>query len=124
MQYRGTKRERMENERRASTYFQHGLASLNEDRGGRFSALEDSSTVTGSGPISYPQQPGTSPFHCDPVPDEPPLGFRIDDQEAVGEKFEQDRQHPLVPAAVGDGAKEAGTASVSPVIPKGFRRRI
>jgi hypothetical protein len=50
-----------------------------DDAGGRFAAV-NAATIVGSEPaVKYPQLPSSSPWHgSDPVPDEPPLGYRID----------------------------------------------
>jgi hypothetical protein len=52
---------------RNNTY--HGKAQLDE-------ALDASEAVMTP---SYPRLPRNSPWHSDPVPDEPPLGIAIDD---------------------------------------------
>jgi hypothetical protein len=74
-------------ERRAKTYMGRTNLDAELELGGRFSEVH-STTVVGSGPISYPQQPKGSPWHSEPVPNEAPLGFAIDQMEPVGEKFE------------------------------------
>ena len=81
------RRRIMADERRGRTY--HGVAasSVDDERGGRYANAGNSTTVVGASPISYPAQPATSPWHRDPMPDEPPLGYSVEDQEVVGEKF-------------------------------------
>jgi hypothetical protein len=78
------RREVLENERRlrsqrdreASTYLAHTHL---DDEGGRFSVI-NSATIVGREPFpKYPEQPSTSPWHHDPVPDELPLGFSVND---------------------------------------------
>jgi hypothetical protein len=62
-----------------------------DDLGGRFSKLH-STSVTGS-PVSYPQQPKSSPWSSDPVPSGDAvdkLGFAIDEQEVIGSLLEQE----------------------------------
>jgi hypothetical protein len=55
------------------TYLSH---THDDTSGGRFRAIGTPS-VTGTTPIpQYPQ--AGAPFQRDPVPDEPPLGYRID----------------------------------------------
>jgi hypothetical protein len=65
------------------------LGSADDERGGRYAASGSKATVVGAAPISYPTQPSTSPWHRDPVPDEGPLGYCVDEQEPVGELHEQ-----------------------------------
>lgn len=81
----------MKNDRRvreAATYHSVAMGSADDERGGRYADSGNSTTVTGSSPISYPAQPPSSPWACDPLPPEPPLGFAIDAMEPTGEKFE------------------------------------
>jgi hypothetical protein len=89
-------------ERRLSTYLDHAQSSIDDERGGRFAAVSPTRTVVGAAPISYPRQPEGSPWACDPVPQEPPLGYSVNDQECVGEAFERDGTPPS-PAAVERG---------------------
>jgi hypothetical protein len=60
------------------TFFSHTHAD-EISGGGRFAAVNPA-TVVGAQPLpTYPQLPSSSPWSgSDPVPDEPPLGFRID----------------------------------------------
>lgn len=53
---------------------------------GRFASVSKTQ-VTGA-TQQYPQLPETSPWHHDPVPIEPPLGFSVDEQIPVGEAHE------------------------------------
>src|SRR5262245_19906565 len=78
----------MAEERRMRTY--HGVAasSVNDERGGRYAGEGSKQTVIGSSPITYPAQPANSPWHHDPCPREPPLGYAIDGMECVGEPQE------------------------------------
>ena len=85
---KAVKRAILENDRKA-TYHSIAQSAVDDDRGGRFAFSDSKATVTGSSPIAYPQQPPTSPWHSDPCPPEPPLGYSIEDQEPVGEVFEQ-----------------------------------
>ena len=73
----------MAEQRRLRTYRGHAQANLDEDRGGRFAFSGSPKTVTGSSPISYPAQPTHSPWHSNPYPEEPPLGFSVDAMEPV-----------------------------------------
>jgi hypothetical protein len=72
-----------------STYLHHAESSVDDDRGGRFAAIEKSATVVGASPISYPAQPSNSPWARDPVPDEPALGYDVNQIEPVGELHER-----------------------------------
>jgi hypothetical protein len=60
--------------RDAGTYLSHSHSEL----GGRF-AITEHQTITGVVSHSPPPLPTNSPWHgSDPVPDEPPLGYRVD----------------------------------------------
>jgi hypothetical protein len=72
-----------------STYFQHAQSDPDLELGGRFKQLIPTS-VTGSGPSPIPQQPEGSPWANDPIGLEPPLGFSVEDHEAVGELHERE----------------------------------
>lgn len=82
------KRRIMLEERGLRTYHGHATASADEDRGGRF-AVRSPATVIGTSPVSYPRQPEGSPWACDPVPPERPLGYSVNDLEPVGEIHER-----------------------------------
>jgi hypothetical protein len=70
--------KRLKREREASTYLAHTHL---DDQGGRFGAI-NSATIVGQDPFpKYPELPSTSPFHHDPVPDEPPLGFSVNEMQ-------------------------------------------
>ena len=86
------KRAVMANDRKvceAATYHSVALGSVDDERGGRYASSGSKASVVGAAPISYPAQPANSPWHRDPVPDEPPLGYSVDEIEAVGEVFER-----------------------------------
>jgi hypothetical protein len=71
---------------RGGTY--HEIAIAEADAvGGRFAAASKQ-RVVGSGPFEYPQLPASSPWHRDPVPDEPPIGIDISAAPIVGEPHE------------------------------------
>jgi hypothetical protein len=73
------KRRVLENDRKA-TFFQFAQSAATEI-GGRF-ATQAKQTVVGTTPSPYPQLPSSSPWAGpDPVPDEPPTGYRVDDLE-------------------------------------------
>jgi hypothetical protein len=117
-------------ERRLSTYRAFAEADADVDLGGRFSKLHPTS-VTGALPNhQFPQQPETSPANqMAMMPDEPPLGYSVNDLDPTGERWEQERSKrdaPASPEAVDAGASggspDNGTASVRPAT-KAFRRR-
>lgn len=73
---------------------------------GRFAA-ENRATVIGSEAVEYPRLPAESPWACDMVGLEPPLGFSVDAMEPCGEAHELAAGksaeggvalHPLLPA--------------------------
>jgi hypothetical protein len=113
------RREVLKNDRlvrQGSTYFQHAQASIDDELRGRFAQSGQSATVTGSSPISYPKQPSTSPANqMSMMPDEAPLGYRVDDQEPVGEKFEVAAS---LGGAAGPGSSDGATR------PKSRMRRL
>jgi hypothetical protein len=76
-------------ERRLSTYHAVAQGSIDDERQGRFAAV-GKVTVTGTGPtLQYPRQPETSPANQAVLTgQEGPLGYSVNDQEPVGEKFE------------------------------------
>src|SRR6516164_3766724 len=99
---------------RASTYLQQAQANIDEDRGGRYAAIEKPATVVGTGPgsISYPQQPSNSPWANDPIGLEPPLGFSVEDHDPVGELYERGASAaPVEPTNRMDTAGVGGPAA-------------
>jgi hypothetical protein len=92
------RRRILENDR-LNTYQAHAAASVDEERGGRFS-VRTKPTVVGQSPISYPKQPEGSPWACDPLPIEPPLGVDINAMEVTGEPHERTELAPTDPAPV------------------------
>jgi hypothetical protein len=59
------------------------VAEAAEPRG-RFTAHEKSTVIGATAIPKYPELPSNSPFHHDPVPNEAPLGFSIEDHAPVG----------------------------------------
>jgi hypothetical protein len=59
----------------------HGRAQADAatELGGRFREALPTPTVVGASPIAYPRMPANNPWAFDPVPIEPPLGYRVDD---------------------------------------------
>ena len=77
----------LRNEREAGTY--HAFATSEAGAiGGRFAA-ETKTNVSGATPVpQYPTLPANSPFATEPVGQERPLGFPIDEMQPVGEPHE------------------------------------
>jgi hypothetical protein len=119
------KREVMENDRlvrQRSTYFHHAQ-SIDLEMGGRYSKLTPTS-VSGStpGPI-YPGQPSTAPSNqMAMMPEEPPLGYSVNDQEPTGEKFEVAASLGSPSTAMADVEGTSGGLDTSG--PKRIRRRL
>ena len=84
------KREILANDRLVrSTYFSQAQASIDEDRGGRFSVLTPTQVV-GRSSVSYPRLPSTAPANqAAIVGDEPPLGIDVNALDPAGEPHEQ-----------------------------------
>src|SRR6516164_8716357 len=81
---KSVKRRVMANDRRVmGTYHSVAASTVDDERGGRF-AVEGKQTVIGSSAVAYPQQPSTSPWHSDPCPPEPPLGYSVEAMEPDG----------------------------------------
>ena len=76
-------------EEQISSYRAHAEANADLELGGRFARITKT-TVVGAGPISYPKLPEDSPSNqMAMMPDEPLLGYSVNDQECVEEVFEQ-----------------------------------
>jgi|SRR5215471_13221469 len=122
------RRRIMANDRRATTYHSFAQSSINDERGGRYSAIDDRPAVTGSSPIAYPQLPEGNPWAKNELPDEPPTGIDINAQDPTGEVFEvkASEQSPSSPSSPVSGDGEVGdrATATSPVIRSKFRRRI
>jgi hypothetical protein len=84
-------------ERRGRTYMGQAMAD-DLDLGGRYAKVH-TTTVIGNSPVSYPQLPADSPWARNELPDEPPLGLAIDEQEAVGEPHEIAASQSATPAS-------------------------
>jgi len=79
----------MANDRKViATYHSVAQSTVDDERGGRYATGGSKQTVIGSLSIAYPQQPSTSPWHSDPCPPEPPLGFNVNAIDPVGEPHE------------------------------------
>jgi len=71
---------------RNDTYLSRAKADADLAAGGGRFAKEVATRVVGV--PRYPTLPATSPWAGDPVPDEPPLGYSIDEMPIVGEPHE------------------------------------
>jgi hypothetical protein len=121
------KRAVLENDRKVmASYHSVAQSGLDDDRGGRYgSGAGSKARVTGSSPIAYPKQPANSPWHHDPMPLEPPLGFSVDEIEPTGEPHEVEASKAPTPTGeVGDGPALDGTSEVRPVIRSKLVRRM
>ena len=58
-----------------------------DESGGRWQK-QTPTNVIGSSPVSYPKLPASSPWSCDPVPPEEPLGIDVSESPIVGEHHE------------------------------------
>jgi hypothetical protein len=108
------KKEILENDREVrATYHSIASANMEDERGGRFSALNKPS-VTGSEPtVMVPRQPSTSPWHSDPIGTEPPLGFSVEDQPTTGEAWEVQKSiDDLASSPSAHGGDETPTPSI------------
>ncbi len=117
-------------DRAPTTYHAQAQVDLKLDDEGRFANKD--SAVTGAGAV--PQYPRAAGPCADPVrvPDEPPLGYAINDQEPTGTPVEVERSlaklaaSPVAPASVASSppdAVEPGDAA-KPIAAAVVRRRI
>lgn len=112
------RRRIMIEERRLETYHGHAMFTIDDTRGGRYGIEDTKQTVIGSSPISYPAQPAGSPWHSDPCPPEPPLGYSVDEQEPVGEMFERAEQSPSSDRSDGGVVGDRPTTDTGPTFPR------
>jgi hypothetical protein len=92
-----------------SSYIDH----YSPEMGGRFSNVGTASVV-GQTPNPYPPLPENNPWRSDPVPAEPPLGYRID---AMPELETSTGVPPVSPPVATDDPADApsgGSGSASP----------
>ena len=90
------------------------LDHVEPEGGGRFAELArrdaGKPTVVGATPsVQYPAGPG---WTRDEVPQEPPLGFCVNDLEPTGEPFEVERSLTKLAASPGAPSVSSSTASV------------
>jgi hypothetical protein len=119
------RRETLENDRqvreqeRAATMHGLAIASADDEAGGRFARVNPT-MVVGATPIPrYPQLPASSPWAHDPVPNEEPLGYSVNDLEhatgfasAPAAQAGPASDAPL-PSMVDDVQRDAGPLSPS-----------
>src|SRR5262249_28873899 len=108
------KRRILIEERRMRTYQGHAL-DADLDLGGRFAKVH-TTTVTGSSPISYPPHPTHSPWHSNPCPPEPPLGYSVEEMEPVGERTASATSSPVTARAqAGDDVRRVRRRGIIPI---------
>jgi hypothetical protein len=90
--------------REGSTFHQHAQASANDLAGGRFAAVSNAYVVGSTSQVNYP---AAGPHQSDPCGLEPPLGYRIDDLDAL---------EPLRPEEA-QGLTDPTSADAPPAIP-------
>jgi hypothetical protein len=96
----------------SGTYLSHTHSEL----GGRF-AVTDHQTITGVVSPAPPPLPANSPWHGrDPVPDEPPLGYRIDEMSGFESSMATSSSSV---EATGDPAEAPSSDDGSPATPSG-----
>jgi hypothetical protein len=92
------------------------LSHTHSDLGGRFATTEHQ-TITGVVSPAPPPLPANSPWHgSDPVPTEPPLGYRID---AMPELECPTGIPPVSPPVATDDPANAPSSDGSPATPSG-----
>jgi hypothetical protein len=101
------KKEVLKNETAFSTYFSRAQAEIGDEMGGRFRQLAPAPVA---GVPTYPQLPSGSPWAADPVPALEPLGYSINDLEAVGEPHELQQSVAELSGPSGD-LERSSTAS-------------
>jgi hypothetical protein len=108
--------KRLRDQQRGATYSTFAEAFADEERGGRFKAVNQT-IHTAATPV-YPEQPPTSPFHHDPVGQEPRLGYSVEDHEPVGTYSEiQASLEKLGETDVPCGLPDSGEAQRSSIMP-------
>jgi hypothetical protein len=75
-----TLRNDLDVKRQQATMHGHAVAEAAMTETGRFAAI-NATVVTGATPI--PKYPAASAHQADPVPDEPPLGYSVDQVEPI-----------------------------------------
>ena len=104
------------------TLHTRALADL-DGLSGRFAAI-NKSTVIGAAPAA--QYPAAAGPWADPVkvPDEPPLGFAVDDLEPIGERFEVERSEAKLGAVAAPARVASPAVETTAPTPITKRRRL
>jgi hypothetical protein len=112
--------------REGTTY--HKLAQAEQEIGGRFAVNRPKPQITGTSASQVPPQPDGSPWRTDPVPDEEPLGFSVEEMPVVGEPHESvASEAPALSVASPDRHLSEPRVSEPPTAARGsrsFKRRI
>jgi hypothetical protein len=100
------------------SYHQRALAELQLEQGqsGRF--VDKASVVGAEASVRYPRLPADNPFSSDISGVEPPLGYAIDAQDAVGEVFEIEASLAAQPT---DSLTSGGAAAPDCATPFGLQ---
>ena len=113
-------RATLENDRKVregSNYHSLARSGADDERGGRFASVNKASVSRTEAATLYPGRPATSQWGgVDPIPDEPPLGYEIDQQEATGEIFEQEQSMRNASSRAASGEDAAPSSSGSPTV--------
>ena len=98
----------------------HAMANLDTSLDGRFGKAD---RVSGDAPtVDYPRLPASSPWACDPIGLEPPLGIEVDALEPTGTPAEVAASFVGAEAsAVSPSAVVVETASANPIRRKKLR---
>ena len=119
-QEQADRKQVLDNDKRGSTFLDH----VTNDTGGRFTQIGEAHVI---GSTAVPQYPAASaPFQRDPVPNEEPLGYRVDEMPDPEPSSFSSAQAPDptsqdAPSLLGFGDVErVGVGSPSPRKP--FRR--
>jgi hypothetical protein len=100
----------LQNEKRLNTRAAM-QAVLDPTLAGRFAKEAKADFTVGRDPtVQYPRMPATSPWACDAVGLEPPLGFSVEEMEVVGSTEEAERAAAILAAT----ESSAATASSPP----------
>jgi hypothetical protein len=86
-------------QRMGSTFLHHAAAAANDESGGRFGKANPTIVVGATPTPAYPQLPASSPWAHDPVPNEEPLGYSVNDLEPAGISLSPAAPGPVSTAA-------------------------
>ena len=113
------KRATLENDRKVReglSYHSLVRSGADDERGGRFASVNKASVSRLEAATLYPRRPASQWGGVDPIPDEPPLGYEIDQQEATGEIFEQEQSMRNASSRAASGEDAAPSSSGSPTV--------